>query len=100
MAYEYILSERLDGVALVTLNRPDKLNALSFPLMQEVDDALTGYEADDAVAAVILTGAGERAFFRPAPISTKWPASPPRSWRCAARPVGGSAGISRAIRSR
>ena len=62
MAYEYILSERLDGVALITLNRPEKLNALSFLLMQEVDDALTGYEADDGVKAVILTGAGERAF--------------------------------------
>ena len=62
MAYDYILSERLDGVALITLNRPDKLNALSFPLMQELGDALTGYEADDAVKAVILTGAGDRAF--------------------------------------
>src|SRR5216117_3897461 len=62
MAYGYILSERLDGVALITLNRPDKLNALSFPLMQEVDDALTQYEADGDVKAVILTGAGERAF--------------------------------------
>ena len=62
MAYDYILSERQGGVALITLNRPDKLNALSFPLMQEVDDALTGYEADDAIKAVILTGAGERAF--------------------------------------
>src|SRR6266496_735914 len=62
MAYEYILSERLDGVALITLNRPEKLNALSFPLMQELGDALTGYEADDGVKAVILTGAGERAF--------------------------------------
>ena len=47
---------------MITLNRPDKLNALSFPLMQEVDDALTGYEADDGIKAVILTGAGERAF--------------------------------------
>ncbi len=62
MAYEYILSERLDGVALITLNRPDKLNALSFLLMQELDDALTGYESDDGVKAVILTGAGARAF--------------------------------------
>ena len=62
MAYEFILSERLDGVALITLNRPEKLNALSFPLMQEVDDALTVYEADDDIRAVILTGAGERAF--------------------------------------
>jgi 2-(1,2-epoxy-1,2-dihydrophenyl)acetyl-CoA isomerase len=62
MAYEYILSERLDGVALITLNRPEKLNALSFPLMQELGDALTGYETDDGIKAVILTGAGERAF--------------------------------------
>src|SRR5437763_2549442 len=62
MAYEFILSERLDGVALITLNRPEKLNALSFPLMQEVDDALTGYEADAEIKAVILTGAGDRAF--------------------------------------
>src|ERR1051325_6194918 len=62
MAYEFIISERLDGVALITLNRPEKLNALSFPLMTEVDHALTEYEADDAIKAVILTGAGDRAF--------------------------------------
>jgi 2-(1,2-epoxy-1,2-dihydrophenyl)acetyl-CoA isomerase len=62
MAYDYILDERRDGVALITLNRPDKLNALSFPLMQEVDDALTRHEADDDIKAVVLTGAGERAF--------------------------------------
>jgi enoyl-CoA hydratase len=57
MAYEYILSERLDGVALITLNRPEKLNALSFPLMQELGEALTGFEADDDIKAVILTAA-------------------------------------------
>src|SRR5436309_4637541 len=62
MAYDYILSERLDGVALITLNRPEKLNALSFPLMTELDDALSDYEADDGIKSVILTGAGERAF--------------------------------------
>src|SRR5437660_8156307 len=62
MAYEYILSERLDGVGLITLNRPEKLNALSFPLMQEVEEALTGCEADDDIKAVVITGAGERAF--------------------------------------
>jgi 2-(1,2-epoxy-1,2-dihydrophenyl)acetyl-CoA isomerase len=62
MTFKYILSEQRDGVALVTLNRPDKLNALSFPLMEELDEALGGYEADDGVKAVILTGAGERAF--------------------------------------
>jgi 2-(1,2-epoxy-1,2-dihydrophenyl)acetyl-CoA isomerase len=62
MAYEFILSECHDGVAVITLNRPDKLNALSFGLARELDEALTGYETDDAVKAVILTGAGERAF--------------------------------------
>ena len=62
MAYDYILTERLDGAAIVTLNRPEKLNALSFPLMTEVEAALCEYEADEAIKAVILTGAGERAF--------------------------------------
>jgi 2-(1,2-epoxy-1,2-dihydrophenyl)acetyl-CoA isomerase len=62
VAYEFILTERLDRAALITLNRPDKLNALSFPLMSELDQALTEYESDDGVKAVILTGAGERAF--------------------------------------
>ena len=62
MAYEFIIAERLDGVGFVTLNRPDKLNALSFGLVSELDDALTGWEDDDEIKAVIITGAGERAF--------------------------------------
>src|SRR5207249_10242036 len=62
MAYECILTERFDTVAVITLNRPDKLNALSYPLVRELDDALTQYEADDDIKAVILTGAGDRAF--------------------------------------
>jgi enoyl-CoA hydratase/carnithine racemase len=62
MAYEYILTERLDAVAVITLNRPDKLNALSYPLVRELDEALTRYEGDDDIKAVILTGAGDRAF--------------------------------------
>jgi enoyl-CoA hydratase/carnithine racemase len=62
MAYEFILSECHDGVAVITLNRPEKLNALSFDLARELDEALTLYEIDDAVKVVVLTGAGERAF--------------------------------------
>jgi 2-(1,2-epoxy-1,2-dihydrophenyl)acetyl-CoA isomerase len=62
MAYEFILTETLDGVAVITLNRPEKLNALSFGLARELDEALSEYEQDDAIKAVILTGAGERAF--------------------------------------
>ena len=62
MGHEFILTERHDDIAVITLNRPEKLNALSFGLVRELDEALTEYESDDAVKAVILTGAGERAF--------------------------------------
>jgi 2-(1,2-epoxy-1,2-dihydrophenyl)acetyl-CoA isomerase len=62
MGYEHILTERLDGAALITLNRPEKLNALSYGLMQELDDELTRLEDDDGVKAVVLTGAGDKAF--------------------------------------
>src|SRR5262249_33534070 len=53
---------RRDGVGLLTLNRPEKLNALSFGLMLEVDRVLTEWEADDEIKAVVITGAGDRAF--------------------------------------
>jgi len=62
MAYDFIISEDLDGVGYITLNRPDKLNALSYDLVRELDDALTKFEADDNTKAVVITGAGERAF--------------------------------------
>lgn len=57
-----LLLEINDGIALVTLNRPDKLNALNFALIDRLMAALDAIETDDAVRAVILTGAGERAF--------------------------------------
>jgi enoyl-CoA hydratase/carnithine racemase len=62
LGYESILTERHDGVALIVLNRPDKLNALSFGLVRELDQELTGLAEDDAVRAVVLTGAGDKAF--------------------------------------
>jgi len=49
-------------IALVALNRPERLNALSFELIDQLMLALQGIESDDAVRAVILTGAGDRAF--------------------------------------
>jgi len=51
-----------DRIALVTLNRPDSLNALSYRLIDELMAALDRIETDPMVRAVILTGAGERAF--------------------------------------
>jgi len=62
MGYEYILAERVDEVGIITLNRPEKLNALSFALVRELDTELTRLENDDTIKAVVLTGAGERAF--------------------------------------
>jgi enoyl-CoA hydratase len=57
-----ILVERRGRVAIVTLNRPEKLNALSTQLAIELEAALQALETDDAIAAIVLTGAGERAF--------------------------------------
>ena len=62
MSYENILVEVRDGVAVVTLNRPKVLNALNRALLAELEAAVDGIGADAAVRAVILTGAGEKAF--------------------------------------
>jgi len=62
VAYETILVERRGGVVVITLNRPEKLNALSMHLMGELDQAISQAEADEEVAAIVVTGAGERAF--------------------------------------
>jgi len=62
MSYQNLLTERIDKVALITLNRPEKLNALSYELACELDEELTKIENDDALSVVILTGAGPRAF--------------------------------------
>ena len=57
-----ILLETSDNVALVTLNRPDRLNALNYALIDHLMAVLDEIETDSTVRAVILTGAGERAF--------------------------------------
>ncbi|MDP6549013.1 MAG: enoyl-CoA hydratase/isomerase family protein [Dehalococcoidia bacterium] len=62
MSYEVIKTDRVDRVAIITLNRPEVLNALSLQLVREVNEAVTEMEQDDAVGAIILTGSGERAF--------------------------------------
>jgi enoyl-CoA hydratase/carnithine racemase len=62
MAYEYILVEKTDGVAILTMNRPDKLNAMNRQLTAELRDAVTAMCADEAIGCIVITGAGTRAF--------------------------------------
>lgn len=58
MAYEQITYAVEDGVATITMNRPDKLNAFTGTMMAELIDAFDTVDADDAVRCVIVTGAG------------------------------------------
>lgn len=68
MSYETILYEVEDGILTITLNRPEKLNAFTVTMMNELIDAFDRADADDAVRAVIVTGAG-RAFCAGADLS-------------------------------
>lgn len=61
MAYEYLVLEHDEGVATLTLNRPEKQNALSQGLMAELRDVLDTIDRDPSVRVVLITGAG-RAF--------------------------------------
>src|ERR1700760_3469567 len=62
MTYQHILVDTEDGVGIVTLNRPDKLNAMNRQLSSELHDAVKRMDADDAIGCIVITGAGERAF--------------------------------------
>jgi enoyl-CoA hydratase len=62
MAYETLLYEKRNGIGYVTVNRPDKLNALNRKVMDDLDDCFCAIKKDDEVRAAILTGAGEKAF--------------------------------------
>lgn len=57
-----VLAERRGAVALLTINRPKTLNALNVQTLLALESALTDLEHDDAVRAIVLTGAGDKAF--------------------------------------
>lgn len=76
MSYETILVETRGAVGLVTLNRPQALNALNSTVLKELTDALSAFEADEAVGAVVLTGS-EKAFAAGADIKEMQPLSFP-----------------------
>ena len=62
MSFTQISLEVSAGIAMLTLNRPEKMNAFTNTMMNEIIDAMDQTDADDSVRAVIFTGAGERAF--------------------------------------
>lgn len=59
MSYEHILTQVEDGVGTITLNRPDKLNAMNRKLSAELHDAVKAMDADDAVGCIVITGSGK-----------------------------------------
>ncbi len=74
MAYETILIEQRERVGLITLNRPQALNALNSQLVREVGLALDDFQADETIGAVVLTGS-EKAFAAGADVKEMAPKS-------------------------
>lgn len=75
MEYANLLLERDEGVAILTLNRPDRLNAISREMLRELRSALAEIEQDLRVKVLVLNGAGDRAFSTGADLSkgtAKW----------------------------
>src|SRR6185437_7027462 len=62
MAYQTLLFDIRDGIAFITINRPDKLNALNDQVVHELADAAERVATDDAIKGAILSGAGQKAF--------------------------------------
>jgi enoyl-CoA hydratase len=62
MSYENLLVETKDAVAVVTVNRPKKLNALNARTLDEMEQVFTALASNDQVRGVVVTGAGDKAF--------------------------------------
>jgi len=59
---DHILVEKTEGVAIITMNRPEQLNAMNQRLSAELHEAVKHMNADDEVGCIVITGAGKRAF--------------------------------------
>lgn len=62
MNYETIIYEQIGDIALLKLNRPDKLNAINSKMLREIDDCIKNIELNTEIYGLIITGSGEKAF--------------------------------------
>ncbi|HSD63055.1 MAG TPA: enoyl-CoA hydratase-related protein [Ignavibacteriaceae bacterium] len=69
MSFQNLLIEIKGQLAIVKINRPDKLNALNNDILKELNEVFTGFKTDDSIKVIILTGSGEKAFVAGADIS-------------------------------
>jgi enoyl-CoA hydratase len=69
MAYQTLLTSLENGIFIVTVNRPDKLNALNKTVMSELDAVMDEVDSNDEIKSVIITGAGPKSFVAGADIS-------------------------------
>src|SRR6476660_8592864 len=69
MSYENIKTENRDGILFLTIDRPKVLNALNAQTVEEIGRAFWAARTDDAVKAVVITGAGDKAFVAGADIN-------------------------------
>lgn len=69
MAYENITANAEDHIGVITINRPEKLNALNRATITELNEAIMAYDANSYVKAIIITGSGEKAFVAGADIA-------------------------------
>lgn len=84
MEGRFVICETTDGIAVVTVSRPESLNALNGQVLSELECTLYGIGQDSAVRAVVLTGAGEKAFVAGADIKEMAAMNPHEAHRFAA----------------
>src|SRR5947208_15496800 len=64
-----LLTEITEGILIITINRPDKLNALNKTVITELDEVIDEVYSNDTIKSVIITGSGQKAFIAGADIS-------------------------------
>ena len=72
MTDEVVLYRTLGPVATITINRPERRNAISPEVTRALSESLARAEADDSVTVVVLTGAGDKAFCAPSARAATW----------------------------